>query len=129
MDDGSSPSLVVVGSATVVVEPFDAVEVEPVPSVVVVGAVVVVDSVLVDVVDSGSSGSVTTVVVAATVVDVVGSGSTGSRGSRTVVDGTAGPAVVTDPDVEPSVEGGRSDRSGLALGDVVVGASGFVGPE
>lgn len=121
MDDDSSPSLVVVGSATVVVEPFDAVEVEPVPSVVVVGAVVVVDS--------GSSGSVTTVVVAANVVEVGGSGSTGSRGSRTVVDGTAGPAVVTDPDVEPSVDGGRSDRSGLALGDVVVGASGFVGPE
>lgn len=125
MDADASPSVVVVVSAGVVVEPSNAVDVEPVASVVL-------DSALVDVVDSGSSGSVTTVVVTGTVVEVVGSGSTGSRGSRTVVEGTAGPAVVTDPDVEPSVDGGWSDRSGLATGDVVLGAveaPGVVGPE
>lgn len=93
------------------------VEVEP-------SVTVVVGATLVEVVDvegsgsTGSSGSVTTVVEAGTVVEV---GSIGSKGSTTVVVGNAGPTVVTEPDVDPSVAGDASERLGSAVGDVVLG--------
>lgn len=64
----------------------------------------------------GSSGSLTTLV-SVSVVDVVESA--GSSGSLTVVGGMAGPAVVTDPEVEPSVDGGTLVLG--VFGEVVLG--------